>query len=230
MLQLTSDRVSIRSFQGRNIFLKTFLSPYFDKKSIVMDAGCGYRNHLINNSDVQELVGIDMNDDAINNNQDISYGIKAKLEELEKFLDFERKFDLVMSYFVIEHIEKPEKFIFSVSKILKQGGHFFFFTPNKLSIWGLTTLLLPTSWLRFLSRTLYGWETKNEVHYYRMNRINTIVQCLEANKFDNIHIVHIDFLYKHGWSKIIKYPDYLIGRSGLIKNYSSQLVCLARLS
>lgn len=124
-MELVFDRVSTGNWQERLIFLKGFIAPYFKKKSIVLDAGCGYKNHLIKKADVQELIGIDMNDDAINNNRDISCGKRANLEDLEKIIDFERKFDLVMSYFVMEHIEKPEKFIFAVSKILKPGGFFF---------------------------------------------------------------------------------------------------------
>ena len=178
---------------------------------------------------MQELIGIDINNDAIRNNRDISYGRRVNLEELGS-IDLGRKFDLIMSYDVMEHIEKPEKFIYGVSKILQPGGNFWFVTTNKLSFFGLLTSSLPINWLKFLSRIISGGETTNEVHFYRLNQVNTIVRCLETNKFDNIQIVLLDSLPSNRWLRKFSFPDYLIGRSGLIRNYSSKLVCLARLS
>ena len=229
MSEIKISRMSTKNVKKTHNFLKSFISPHYSKKSIVLDAGCGYRNYLINKAAVQELIGIDINDDAISNNQDISFGIKANIEELGA-IDLGRKFDLVMSYNVMEHIEEPEKFISAVSKILQPMGKFFFVTPNKLSIFGLLISSLPVNWIKYLSKIFTDSETTNEVHFYRMNRVNTIVQCLEANTFNNIHIVLVDFLPNNRWLRKISYPDYLIGRSGLVRKYSSKLVCLARLS
>ena len=221
--------MATKNFQETRDCLKSFLSPHYSKKSIVLDAGCGYRNHLINKAEVQELVGVDINSDAIRENQDISCGIKVNLEELGA-IDFGQKFDLVMSYDVMEHIEAPEKFIYAVSKILQPRGKFFFITPNKLSILGFLTSALPINWLIYLSIAISGRKTTNEVHFYRMNQVNTIVRCLHANKFDKTHIVLLDCLPSNKWLRKCSYADYLIGRCGLVRNYSSKLVCMAILS
>ena len=227
-MELKIVRASTKNFQETRNWLKSSLSPYYSKKSYVLDAGCGYQNRLINKAEVHELVGVDINSDAIRNNQDISYGIKVNIEELGA-VDLGKKFDLVMSYDVMEHIEAPEKFICAVSKILQPNGYFWFVTPNKLSILGLLTSALPINWLKYLSLIIFGRKTSNEVHFYGMNQINTIVRCLHTNKFDKINIVLLDALPSNKWLRKCCYPDYLLGRSGLFKNYSLRLVCMARL-
>jgi len=42
-------------------------------------------------------------------------------------------FDMVVSVWVLEHLEAPEKVFKEVARVLKPGGHFIFLTPNALN-------------------------------------------------------------------------------------------------
>jgi SAM-dependent methyltransferase len=42
-------------------------------------------------------------------------------------------FDLVVSVWVLEHLETPERVFAEVARVLKPGGHFIFLTPNALN-------------------------------------------------------------------------------------------------
>jgi SAM-dependent methyltransferase len=42
-------------------------------------------------------------------------------------------FDMVVSVWVIEHLERPERVFAEVARVLKPGGHFIFLTPNALN-------------------------------------------------------------------------------------------------
>ncbi len=42
-------------------------------------------------------------------------------------------FDLVVSVWVVEHLETPEKVFAEVARVMKPNGHFIFLTPNALN-------------------------------------------------------------------------------------------------
>ena len=42
-------------------------------------------------------------------------------------------FDIVVSVWVLEHLETPENVFAEVARVLKPGGHFVFLTPNALN-------------------------------------------------------------------------------------------------
>jgi 2-polyprenyl-3-methyl-5-hydroxy-6-metoxy-1,4-benzoquinol methylase len=206
-------------------FLREKLWALVDKNSVVLDAGCGERNVLLNSSQVKELVGIDTDEAAIERNKHISRSCITNLEEL----DFENgEFDVVVSLNVIEHLERPEKFIKGVAKILRSGGHLYLIMPNKISDWAFAARLLPINWLKVISRFIFGKATANEVHYYRLNTVAGIAKTLANSGFQDISIYLLHQLPGRGFSKTAYYPDYLIGKSRLFPNYSSSLLCIAK--
>lgn len=49
---------------------------------------------------------------------------------LEEARIADASFDCVYAMFVLEHVERPERFMAALSRVLRPGGSFFFMTPN----------------------------------------------------------------------------------------------------
>lgn len=86
-------------------------------------------------------------------------------------------FDVVLSDFVLEHVEQPALFITEVYRVLKPGGSFFFRTPNKYHYVALTARLTPHWFHRVTANRVRGlsedahepWRT-----FYRLNSRHAI--------------------------------------------------------
>jgi len=65
---LTIKRVSLPSPGERISFVKALIAPYVAKDSVVLDAGCGRENRLITKFEVGELVGVDTDEQALEDN------------------------------------------------------------------------------------------------------------------------------------------------------------------
>jgi len=143
--------VSLSSHRETVDFLRGKLLPLVNAGALVLDAGCGEHNRLIDKRNVGKLIGCDVNEDAIQRNKSISEGIVRDLENLD-FSD--NTFDLLMSYDVIEHIERPELFIEGVARMLKKRGRLFLVTPNRNSIFGIVARVIPCRLKKILLRLL----------------------------------------------------------------------------
>ena len=71
-------------------------------------------------------VGIDI-DPCVLDNPEFD---KVALIENDRFPVGDAEFDLAFSDYVLEHVERPEKFLAEVCRVLKPGGSFLFRTPN----------------------------------------------------------------------------------------------------
>jgi len=81
-------------------------------------------------------------------------------------LPFEdNSFDCIICKFGIEHLRNPDRAIFEVSRVLKEGGHFIALTSYLPNFWFLLNKLVPFR----LSRLLYKPETERFRAYYRLN-------------------------------------------------------------
>ncbi len=52
-----------------------------------------------------------------------------------KIEDIDKKYDVIISSHLIEHIANPINFLNSLTKLLKPGGHIISFIPNKVAFW-----------------------------------------------------------------------------------------------
>ncbi len=96
----------------------------------------------------------------------------------------------------------------------------------------MLTASLPTRTIKILSRIVAGKETPNQVHYYRLNTISSMESCLRSMGFDDLQFILLSpRMGSRGsipW--FLLFPDYVIGRMGLLKHYSLRILCLARLA
>ncbi|MDH5607692.1 MAG: methyltransferase domain-containing protein [Anaerolineae bacterium] len=132
----------------------------------VLHAGCGADISMGLRERTRVTVGIDL-DQWIVNNTDLDLGIFGNLEILPLAED---TFDLVLSRWVLEHLEDPETFFSEVSRVLRPDGRLLILTPNMWNYAGLTIMATPHAFQRWFVKTLLKGNP-DEVYpvYYRAN-------------------------------------------------------------
>lgn len=111
---------------------------YFIKKNIknkkprIIDLGCGFGFFLEAFGKKWEKVGVELSDLPIQKNfakyNIYKFDIEKKLTRNK--LNLLGKFDVVFTYHVIEHLNKPEELIYNSYRLLKKGGYLIIGTPN----------------------------------------------------------------------------------------------------
>lgn len=100
----------------------------------VLDAGCGtgYGTYELSKS-ARKVVGIDISKEAIDFCKDNYRRQNIEFLEMDiRNMEFrESSFDCVVSFETLEHIDKQEKFLEEVKRVLKPGGMFIISTPDK---------------------------------------------------------------------------------------------------
>lgn len=157
------------------------------------DAKSPYRRSLtMLKGKVKELVGADVDEAVLSNpfmDRTVVFGHDGKLP----FAD--ASFDMILSDWVIEHIEDPKAFAAEVYRILKPGGWFCARTPNK---WGMTALgatLIPSSLHGFLLSRLTPERKEEDVFpkFYRMNTLGSIRKHFQSDSWnDASYIMNAD--------------------------------------
>ena len=104
---------------------------------VVLDFGCGtgYGTHMLSEK-CRTITGVDISDEAVahagNNysNPNLEYKV---IPSIEKFpLPFENSsFDVVVSFQVIEHINKAGTYLKEIHRVLKPGGTVIIATPDR---------------------------------------------------------------------------------------------------
>lgn len=135
---------------------------------------------------VRHLVGVDV-DDAILSNSSLNERHLIRPGEPLPFTP--ETFDLVLSDWVLEHIDEPVFFAGEVSRVLKSGGWFCARTPNK---WGLTALAARAIPNGFHSKALRVVQpnsdrTAQDVFptRYRLNTLRTIEKYFPSSNWRN---------------------------------------------
>ena len=136
------------------------------KNSIVVDYGCGNFKLLKRIKELRNnltLVGFDIID---YDSAEIPEGIKyynIKKIKLEDFIEYA---DLIISTYVIEHIENPENLFENLVKITKRRGYIFLETEN----W--TTILNGTFWFDATHKRPFDSESLKQL--CKLNNVKTI--------------------------------------------------------
>lgn len=148
-----------------------------------LDLGCGHQllqdwmpRRLQDEAEMlrkpQLFVGIDANIPGLRKNGSSRHLVAGDIEILP-FRD--ETFDLATANMVIEHVQRPEKLLSEVRRILRPGGEFLFHTPNR---WGYPIMiarLLPQRVKAWFIRLLEG-RTAGDVFatFYRLNSVPLI--------------------------------------------------------
>lgn len=101
------------------------------------------------------------------------YAIRCRAEAIE-FAD--ETFDMVYSQSVLEHVYSPALVVSEVHRVLRPGGQFHLFTPNKMAFWESHYKIPFVNWLpMWLKRWLLR-------RMGRPDQFITMVQCLSRRQ------------------------------------------------
>ncbi len=109
-----------------------FASQFVKGKS-VLDIACGegYGSSLLLSSGAKQVFGIDNNQQSIRHATKKYPRVKFLQDNAETVKKLHRrKFDIIVSFETIEHLNNPEKYLASMKMHLKQGGLLILSTPN----------------------------------------------------------------------------------------------------
>lgn len=109
----------------------------------VLDFGAGRGVHGKDLRDVcASIEGCDVDQAVLTN----PYLHHATLLEMGRPLPYpDNHFDLIVSRYVLEHIDQPEFVAREIKRVLRPGGHFVSVTPNKNGYVALAARLIPNS-------------------------------------------------------------------------------------
>ena len=155
----------------------------------VLDAGCGNGNYVIDEyrDKISRAFGVDINPEFTGKNiclDEIKYG------NLEKIPYENGIFDVVISMWVIEHLERPEKVFLEVSRVLKKGGYLILATPNKdYFLLRLKEVLKNQKLNFFVNKFLYDrGESDVFTTFYKANEIKVLKELLYKTSFSDIEL------------------------------------------
>jgi len=145
---------------------------------MVLDVGCmdGAIGALIKKQN-NIVYGIDLSESAVS--KALNKGIKAKVGDAEKFIDFSANyFDVITASEIIEHVYDTDKFLCEIHRVLKPDGYLILTTPN------IATLSRRFKFLRGKDPGLeYSVRHPNSVGHIRFFLKSTITDLLERNNF-----------------------------------------------
>lgn len=105
----------------------------------MLDAGCG-KLRTIPVADELHIVGVDISADEISNNDAIDEAIVGDIQTCD--LGHSR-FDVIICWNVLEHVEDPVKALLNFKTALRPGGLLVLAVPHAMSVKGLTTRFTP---------------------------------------------------------------------------------------
>jgi SAM-dependent methyltransferase len=101
--------------------------------------------------------------------------------------------DLIVAKSVLEHIERPEAAVAEIARVLRPGGWFCAWTPNRWGYIGIGARLVPDRWHAKLLRRVEPTDRRRggDVFpaYYRMNTLGAIRRLFPADAFEHCSYV-----------------------------------------
>lgn len=161
----------------------------------VLDAGCGEGTPLIlryYSSRIDHLVGVD-----------IQAPKEKKMDEfvlcdLENIPLKDATFDVIICYFVIEHLRQPQKVFTEFWRLLADGGILIFRTPCIGSPMFLLSKWTPVHWHETIKGTISGNQGVDVfTTYYRCNTAKKIDRTLKAIGFRREKLDSIEQMYAY---------------------------------
>jgi len=109
--------------------LETVVRSHVAAQSSVLDLGCG-RGGVVELlwREVRLAAGLDPDSPSLNEHRE--HGMPVIRGVGERLPFFDESFDLVVSLWVLEHLQEPVDTFREVRRVLRPGGHFVFLTPN----------------------------------------------------------------------------------------------------
>jgi ubiquinone/menaquinone biosynthesis C-methylase UbiE len=105
----------------------------------LLEAGCGSASHLRFGAEVY-AVGIDISQEQLERNEVVKEKI---LGDIQEYRLPEQEFDVVVCWWVLEHLSKPKDGLLNLFRAVKPQGLLILAFPNLLSVKGAVTKITP---------------------------------------------------------------------------------------
>jgi 2-polyprenyl-3-methyl-5-hydroxy-6-metoxy-1,4-benzoquinol methylase len=164
---------------------------YFPKeiKGRLLDVGCGDGRFIFHARNFGfEVWGIDFDKKSVANIKKILAIETVFPMSLEEFYEYAKKknlkFDVITFFEVLEHQEKPAKFLEIISLLLKGGGYIAGSVPNRESFFQ-----------KELNQKIHKWIDHPPHHFLSFSK-SALEKALEKNGFREIEIFKLDFPFE----------------------------------
>ena len=150
--------------------------------------------------DVKVLIAADIDSDVLKNRASHKQVIITKniLEHFEK-----ESFDIIISDYVLEHVEDAENFKSNIDYLLKKGGMFCARTPHKYALVSIFAQLIPNYLHNFVLR--FSQPEKKQIDTFdtkfKLNTLKSISKIF--NTYQNFSFIYKSNIAYHFNSKII---------------------------
>jgi 2-polyprenyl-3-methyl-5-hydroxy-6-metoxy-1,4-benzoquinol methylase len=120
----------------------------------VLEAGCGSYSYVSTPKNASSyIVGIDISEEQLRKNTVVNEKIVG---DIEVYQFSPSQFDLIICWWVLEHLSHPERALNNFLKTLKDGGIIVLAVPNVLSIKGIVTKYTPFWFHKWVYRSFFG--------------------------------------------------------------------------
>lgn len=191
---MVSERLLHRFYpdDSRNgtVAFYNWIREHIDPSTQLLNLGAGppTRNDLrIFKDDVARVVGADI-DPIVLENDELDEAVLIADDRLPLP---DQAFDVIVSDFVLEHVEKPDLFLAEALRVLRPGGSFFFRTPNKRHYVATISRMTP-HWFHVLianrARNLPADTHEPWPTFYRLNQPDEIGRIARSAGFAEVEI------------------------------------------
>ncbi|MGB0099143.1 MAG: methyltransferase domain-containing protein [Nocardioides sp.] len=172
------------------------------------------------------LVGADP-DPAIERNRALRERHRCRIEELGP--EHSGRYDVVLSIFVLEHVDRPSAFASACVSVLRPGGSWFALTLNVRHYFGATARVTNQVGVQHaLLHRLKGEAAEHDHRFptrYRLNSLRTVDRVCRSVGFDPVEYRVYDAPDRYAWylpqpldrlPAVYSSVAYRIGRPGLM--------------
>lgn len=200
-------------------WVRRFTAP--DTRILNLGAGPPTRNPLrVFKGEIASVVGADIDPIVLYNDElDDAVVIRDGQLPLE-----DESFDLILSDYVLEHVEDPGIFMAEAFRVLARGGSFFFRTPNRRHYVATVARLTPHWFHRLVAnraRKLPADAHEPWPTFYRLNTGAEVDRAARAAGFSTVDLVMceaepsylvfatVPFLAGVAWERLVNRVDAL---------------------
>lgn len=132
----------------------------------ILEAGCGQRWLLKLDGKKFLLTGVDLDKDALEIRKNVRKDLDEAIHGDLRTINFgDRRFDVIYSAFVLEHILGAEDVLLRMTEWLKPNGIIIIEIPDPASVKGLITRISPHWFHVFYYRFVLGIKTAGHIGY-----------------------------------------------------------------
>jgi 2-polyprenyl-3-methyl-5-hydroxy-6-metoxy-1,4-benzoquinol methylase len=210
-VQDQKDYGSIRKYRidtfGRE---RLRLLKKFKNKGNLLDIGCGNGWFLETVKNYYNSHGLELNVPMAKfTSQYLSIKVFDNYKKIKKNF-----YDIITLFDVIEHVEKPFKYVEYIGRFLKKNGHMLIFTPNKKSVAFLCmrenqNLITPPYHVTYLQKDSFSFIPKNFKMIFNQTRGLDILDILAYERDNKQQSLNYEKNIKNKYLKAQNEIDFL---------------------